>query len=382
MIPSLNPNSIYNKRVLLRVDLNMPMLDGEILSMARWLNVLPTIKRILEEKPKKLVILSHLGQPNGIELALSLLHIQKVIKKDLPGIKLIKKISDIKDEGGIFLLENVRFDEREKTLDQTLIDEYLSVIDTVIFDAFSVSHRNHASVTGILASAKTYAFGPLFHRERKAIDTALSRSGKRIAILSGAKISTKLPMIKKMLTWADHVLVGGGIANTLLHASGYNMQDSLKDVNAITDARMMLNKTSKLILPIDGLNQSEGILDFESSSMSQGDKILDIGPKTLQLYAKYIDQADTIIWNGPLGYYESPRFQRGTQQIALSIASASGYSIVGGGDSVAAIEDLNISHQFDYVSTSGGAFLHYVAYGTLPVIEAVAEKIIHEPETA
>ena len=370
MVTGLDSKRIYNKRVLLRVDLNLPMLNGEILSMARWKNVLPTIKTILAFKPSKLVIVSHLGQPKGFDDAFSLSHIHKKIIKDVPGLALIASIKEMDQEGILFLLENVRFDAREKIADETLVDEYLSNIDTVVFDAFSVGHRNHASVCGIITHAKSYVFGSLFMQEMHAINIALEKSGKRVAILSGAKIATKLPILNKMLNWADHVLVGGGIANTLLQAQGIQMKKSLIDFGALHEAESLLGFRDKLVLPVDGINQQGKQVDFNQNDMHENDAILDIGPKTCALYANFIDLADTIIWNGPMGYYEDPSFQKGTQAVALAIAESSAYTLVGGGDSVAAIEDLNIGQGFDYVSTSGGAFLHYIANGTLPVLDA------------
>lgn len=380
MISNINPQSVKNKRVLLRVDLNLPMLDGNILSMARWHQVLPTVNHILSFEPKKLIIVSHLGQPKGFEARFSLTHIQQVIQQDVPSIKLIQKISDSTQDGVLFLLENVRFDAREKVSDQSLIDEYLSMVDLVVFDAFSVGHRNHGSVCGIMSQARQFLFGPSFLKEKNAIDDALARPGNRVAILSGSKISTKLPILKKMLTWADHILVGGGIANTLLHAKGLSLKKSLVDLNSIDDANHILKYADKIVLPVDGVDQKMAVVDFENINMGEEDAILDIGPATCQLFAKYVDQAQTVLWNGPMGYYENENFQMGTQKIALAIAESSAYAIIGGGDSVAAVEDLNIEHHFDYISTSGGAFLHYIAYGSLPVLEAVKENRMYLEE--
>lgn len=380
MVSNLNPRLIKNKRVLLRVDLNLPMLNGNVLSTARWRQVLPTVNQILSLEPEKLVLVSHLGQPKGYDPKLSLSHIQQVIQKDLSQIKLIQKISQAKQEGILFLLENVRFDSREKVSNQTLIDEYLNEIDIVVFDAFSVGHRNHGSVCGIMSQAKTCLFGPAFLKEKHAIDNALARSGNRVAILSGSKISTKLPILKKMLTWADRILVGGGIANTLLHANGLSLKQSLVDLSSLDDAKRILAHTDKIILPIDGVDQNMAVVDFNNIQMKENDAILDIGPATCQLFSKYIDQAQTVLWNGPMGYYENENFQVGTQKVALAIAESSAFAIIGGGDSVAAVEDLNIEHQFDYISTSGGAFLHYIANGSLPVLEAAKENKVYSEE--
>lgn len=382
MSSTLNPKRFLNKRVLLRVDLNLPMLNGNILSMARWKNVLPTIQSILSASPKKLIIMTHLGQPKGYDPAFSLSHIVDCIKEDVPNIKLIASTNESKQDGVLFLLENVRFDSREKTTDVSLVREYLSEVDMVIFDAFSVGHRNHASVCGIMGYASNIFFGPHFLKEKNEIDKALLRPGKRIAILSGSKVSTKLPILKKMLTWADHILVGGGIANTLLHLKGFNMQKSLVDLDALNDATHILEQGDKIILPVDGVTQDQKIVEFEKNNLSAMDAILDIGPKTCQLFASYIDQTDTILWNGPMGYYEDEKFQLGTQKIALAIGESNAYAVVGGGDSVAAVEDLNLEQQFNYISTSGGAFLYYIAHGSLPVVDAARSNKLYTSEVA
>lgn len=370
-------SSFYkNKRVLLRVDLNLPTMDGEILSLVRWKRVLPTIQMILAANPKHLIVLSHFGQPVGVDPQFSLSHVLEKIKADLPEIKFIKSFEEARDKHKVYLYENVRFDAREKTLDADLIKCYLRDIDCVVFDAFSVGHRKHASVCGIMTEHKESTFGPLFIAEKDAIDQAMKRHGNRIAIISGAKISTKLPVLKKMLEWADHIIVGGAIANTCLSAAGINMRASLMDQSALETAHSLLKHLDKIILPIDGVTQQGEVIDFNLKDVGKHNAIMDIGPKTCARFSQYIENTDTIIWNGPLGYYEDPRFQKGTQHIALTVAGSSAYSVVGGGDSVAAIESLGISDQINYVSTSGGAFLQYVANGTLPVLDAVSGQNI------
>ena len=377
MSATITAELIENKRVLLRADLNLPTVDGEIVSLARWQKILPTINQILAYKPTKLIIASHYGQPKGVDERFSLIHIHKKIKCDLPDMQFIKEIKASDAPGKVFLLENVRFDHREKEVNNELINTYLTHVDTVVFDAFSVGHRPHASVCGLMLQAKSYVFGPLFEAEKKAIDQAMHGADPRLAIISGAKITSKLVVIKKMLAWADSVIVGGAIANTLLKAKGIDMGQSLIDHSALDIAEKLINTAgNKLILPIDGIDQDGCRHDFDAP-LPGSTKLLDIGSKTCLEYAKYIDKAKTIIWNGPMGYYENPKFRQGTQAVALAVAGSQAHSIVGGGDSIAAINDLDIDNQFNYVSTSGGAFIHYIAHGSLPVLDAAQSNRIH-----
>lgn len=364
--------------VLLRVDLNMPTADGVVLSLSRWQQVLPTIKHIWSQKPKALILLTHYGQPKGYDEAYSVKHLLTYCLHDLPNIEVIDTVAAAQpDSGKIYLCENVRFNANEKSNDDMVAQAYLKQIDHVVFDAFSVGHREHASVCGLIKHAGSVSLGPLFKKELDGIDAAMQQPQPRLAIMGGAKIATKLSILKKMLVWADHVILGGGLANTFLQAKGYALGSSLVDHAGVEEAKALLAKyPDKVILPVDGITQHAQTVEFLDTTHALGDEqaIMDLGPRTVKLINQYIEQAKVVIWNGPLGYYEDDRFKVATQKVAIAVAEADAYSLVGGGDSLAAIENLGLANHINHLSTAGGAFLHYVATGSLPVINCLETR--------
>lgn len=365
-------------RVLLRVDLNMPMADGMVLSLSRWQQVLPTIKHIWSQKPKTFILLTHFGQPKGYEEAYSVKHLLKHCEVDMPNMVFIDTIAAAKpDSGKIYLCENVRFNPQEKNNDHALVKAYLDHVDHVVFDAFSVGHREHASVCGLAKHADSISLGPLFLKELNGIDRAMQQTQPRLAIMGGAKIATKLSILKKMLEWADHVILGGGLANTFLKAQGYELGASLVDHAGIAEAKKLLaTYPDKIILPVDGVTSSGKLATFMdvNQAFNEASAIMDIGPQTIKTIGQYIEHAQVIIWNGPLGYYEDDRFKVATQKVALAIAASNAYSLVGGGDSLAAIESLGLAEHINHLSTAGGAFLYYLATGSLPVLSCLQSR--------
>ena len=341
---------IINKTVLLRLDLNVPVFEGKILSDFRISKSIPTIKNLLLNK-NRVIILSHLGRPQEgkYDEALSL----KIIHEKLESL-IGEKITFSKDwidgidfeNNNIVLCENVRFQEGEKKNSSELAMKIANLGDIFIFDAFGVSHRKEASTYGVADFLKTYP-GDLLKNEIINVNKLITSSTKPMTtIISGAKISTKLTLIKKLLEKSDNVILGGGILNTFLAAMNYQIGDSLVEKSFIKEAKEILKTESskKIVMPIDVNTSRQADLDkpqMKNISMVQSrDRILDIGKETINNYIKVINESSTIFWNGPLGYVEKSPYDNGTKLISQAIASSKAYSIVGGGDTIPIIEAL------------------------------------------
>ena len=369
-------------RTMIRLDLNVPIEKGVITSEARIHAALPTIEIALS-KGAQVILLSHLGRPNPEELDGSF-SLEPVARKleELMGRTVcfladwIEVIPDITD--ALIVCENTRYLKGEKTNDESLSKQIANLCDVYVMDAFGASHRQHASTFGAVQYAKQACIGPLLSKEIEYLTKALSEPEKPlVAIIGGAKVSSKLGAIESLSKTCDHIIVGGGIANTFLLANEKETGKSLVEPEMVESATRILNLDGVNVpMPIDVIVakefSNEAIAETKSiEGIESDDVILDIGPETAIIYKDIINEAKTIIWNGPVGVFEFDQFSNGTQSLAKAIEHNSGIKIVGGGDTVAVVEKYNIAHSISYISTGGGAFLEFVKNGTLPLIEVL-----------
>ena len=384
----------YGKRILLRADFNVPIVKGKITSDVRIVEELPTIEYLLE-KHAKIIICSHLGRPDGTpNKKYSLKPVFEKLKSLLPeitiyfcneviGAKAEKMSSALKDRE-ILVLENVRFEAGEEENAEYMIDGLSKLADIFVFDAFGTSHRKHASTYGV-AKRLPSCMGLLVQKEVETFNSILTKPQRPfVAILGGAKISDKIDVVKNLLSKVDTILIGGGMCFTFLKAIKGNVGASLVDdekldfcYDVIKDA---INKKVKIILPIDFVC-ANSIEDEVSAEVYKLGRIpenkmgLDIGPKTIKLFKKFIKKAKTIVWNGPMGVYEKPMFKNGTKSVAELVAKNKRCtSVVGGGDVVSAIEEFELMEYFSHISTGGGASLKLLEGKELVAITNLSEK--------
>ena len=377
-IPLMQDLDLQGLRTMIRLDLNVPIKDGDITSDARIRAAIPTIELALA-KGAKVIMLSHLGRPDPDALDGSFT-LQPVAKRleDLLGRSVhfcpdwLNGITDHE----ITLCENTRYLKGEKLNDDSLSEQIASLCDVFVMDAFGASHRKHASTYGAAKASKQACIGPLLNKEVEALTQALSNPEKPlVAVIGGAKVSSKLGVIESLAKICDHIIVGGGIANTFLLASGENIGQSLAESDMVDSANQILNLEGVNVpLPVDVITATEFSSDAEAKikimdDVTDDDMILDIGPETAMLYKSIIDQCRTIIWNGPLGVFEFEQFSEGTRFLSAAIESNPGFKIVGGGDTVAVVEKYQITDSISYISTGGGAFLEFVKNGTLPILD-------------
>ena len=379
-IPVMQNIDLQGLRTLIRLDLNVPIDDGVITSEARILAAIPTIKMALE-KGAKVALLSHLGRPDPAALDGSyslepVAHrLQELIGRPVRFLTdWLDGIEHSDDE--IVLCENTRYHIGETTNDDALSPQIASLCDVFVMDAFGASHRQHASTYGAAQFAPQACIGPLMSKEIESLNQGLSGPEKPlVAIIGGAKVSSKLGVIESLAKICDHIIVGGGIANTFLLASGKNIGQSLVESEMVDSANQILNLEGVNVpLPVDVMTAKEFSSDAEANiktmdDVADDDMILDIGPETARLYKNIIDQCRTIIWNGPLGVFEFEQFSEGTRFLSAAIESNPGFKIVGGGDTVAVVEKYQITDSISYISTGGGAFLEFVKNGTLPILD-------------
>jgi phosphoglycerate kinase len=385
---------VKGKTVFVRVDFNVPLTDqGEIRNDTRIRASLPTINYLLG-KGAKLVLASHLGRPKGkFDPKMSLKPVAKrlaeligrdvVMAPDVVGEEVTNLKSGLK-EGEVLLLENVRFHAGETANDPEFSKKLAEGIDYFVNDAFGSSHRAHASVVGITDYVKKSAAGYLMKKEVEYLRKALFSPAKPyVAILGGAKVEDKIPVIENLLNKADTILIGGAMAYTFFKAQGFDTGRSLVEPDKFGIAQKILaqakDKEVRFLLPLDNVLAAS----IESGQVAQvADSFpfpqdlmgVDIGPKTVARYAEIIAKAKTIVWNGPLGVFEAPAFAQGTLEIARAVAASGAISIIGGGDSIAAVEKAGISEKISHISTGGGASLEFLANETLPGIEALEKK--------
>lgn len=393
MIVYIDKAHIRHKRVLLRVDFNVSMKGNKITDDQRIRAALPTINKLLKED-NKLIIVSHLGRPNGWDDNLLMRPIAHRLHTFLPHTKLTiiddftsngaKKHFEEQKTGEILFLENIRFFKGEEENDPVFAKELASLADVYVNDAFGVSHRKCASITEVPKYLPHYG-GLLMEREVETIGHALRHPRHPFtAIIGGAKISTKLTLLYKLTEISDFLLLGGGLANTLLFALGYPVGKSLCEKEMSDDVKKIVRhatlKHTKILLPRDVVvgkkdDRKGGGVVKKISEVNSTDVILDIGPEAQADYAKAILASKTLIWNGPVGYVENPEYARGTDFLYYTISqNKKMLSIVGGGDTLAAIDKKEYLDTISHISTGGGAMLEYIENGTLPGIEALKDN--------
>lgn len=366
------------KRVLIRLDLNVPIEKNKIVSHARIKSSIPTIKKILKRNAK-VILMSHLGRPKeGIyESKYSLFPVFEYLKKIFlkTNVYFFSKYEDSKNikSGELCLLENVRFNIGETTNNLKLSLKYSNLCDIFIMDAFGSAHRKHASTYGISKFCKKKCIGPLVLKEINSLNKIFKNPVRpMVSILGGSKISTKFKILNTLGKISDYIIVGGGIANTFI-AINNQIGKSLHEKEYINKAYDLLKKY-KIIIPIDSrvstsFHQDSIAILKDVNKISKNEEIMDIGLKTEKVIQKIIKKSNTIIWNGPVGVFEFNQFANGTKCIAESISKNKGFSIAGGGDTISAIEKFNIEDKISYISTGGGSFLHFLENKKLPAIE-------------
>lgn len=379
---------LRGKRVLIREDLNVPVKDGVISSDARIRAALPTIRYALDQHAQ-VFILSHLGRPKEGEFDAKL-SLQPVAARlsELLG-KPVPLRGDWLDglecaPGSAVLCENVRFNKGEKKDDEALSRRMAALCDVFVMDAFGTAHRAEASTHGIVRHAKVACAGPLLVGELEALERALERPARPlVAIVAGSKVSTKLTVLESLLAKVDKLIVGGGIANTFLAATGLPVGKSLYEAELLEVARRLMEQArargAEIPLPTDVVVAKEFAATAHADVRSIHDvgadeMILDIGPDTADRLSALLQSAGTIIWNGPVGVFEFEQFGEGTRAIAQAIARSKAFSLAGGGDTLAAIEKYRIEDGISYISTGGGAFLEFVEGKTLPAVAALEER--------
>ncbi len=379
---------LRGKRVLIREDLNVPVQDGVVTSDARIRASLPTIQAA-KNAGARVLVMSHLGRPEeGVYNAeFSLAPVAQRLS-ELLGFKIrFEKnwLDGVQCEPGeVVLLENVRFNKGEKKDKEDLARKMAALCDIYVMDAFGTAHRAEASTHGVGKYAPVACAGPLLMNELVALETALEKPKRPlVAIVAGSKVSTKLTVLETLLSKVDQLIVGGGIANTFLAASGLNIGKSLAEGDMLDIARGLLKRSKELKveipLPTDVVVAKEFSANAEADvkrvdQVKADEMILDIGPDTAERFAKLFANAGTIVWNGPVGVFEFDQFGEGTRVLAQAIARSSAFSIAGGGDTLAAIEKYGVEEGISYISTGGGAFLEFLEGKKLPAVAMLEER--------
>ena len=390
---------VKGKKVLVRCDFNVPMKDGKITDENRIVAALPTIKKLIADGGR-VILCSHMGKPKGEvkpELSLSpvaerlskYLEKKVVFAKDdcVVGENAKKAVEAMKD-GDVVLLENTRFRKEETKNEEAFSKELASLADVYVNDAFGTSHRAHCSTVGVTAYVKESAVGYLMQKEIEFLGNAVNHPNRPfVAILGGAKVADKLNVISNLLEKCDTLIIGGGMAYTFLKAKGYEIGTSLVDEEKISYCKEMMDKAEKLgkkmLLPIDTTITSDfpNPIDAEievsivPSNEIPADRMgLDIGTKTAAFYAQEIKNAKTVVWNGPMGVFENPILAKGTFAVAQALAEADATTIIGGGDSAAAVNQLGFGDKMTHISTGGGASLEFLEGKELPGVAAVNDK--------
>ena len=380
---------LKGKRVLMRVDFNVPMADGKVTDDKRIKAALPTIKYVLEQSAS-LLLASHLGRPKGgpdpefslraaAEVLASLLGTPVKMAPDCVGPEVEVMAKELKP-GEVLMLENTRFHTGEEKNDLELAKQMASLAEVYVNDAFGSAHRAHSSTEGI-AHFLPAVSGFLMEQELEYLGRAVANpEHPYIAILGGAKISDKILVVETLLSKCDKLIIGGGMANTFLAAQGLNMQDSLVEESSLETAKKIMEHSgTKLILPLDAIIADK--FDAEANTQTvdvdkipTGWRMLDVGPKTLELYKRELDGAKLIVWNGPVGVFEMPKFAEGTFALARMLAESKAITVIGGGDSASAVKKAGVAKQMTHVSTGGGASLEFLEGKELPGVAALMDK--------
>ena len=386
-IKKMQDLELTGKTVVIREDLNVPMKDGQITNDKRIRASLPTIRTALE-KGAGVVVLSHLGRPTEgqYEEQFSLKPVAARLAELLgQPVALAATLDEAKAvPGGVTLLENVRFLKGEKKNDPALAAQLAALGDVYVMDAFGAAHRAHASTEGAVRVAKVACAGPLLQAELDAFAKVLDNPARPLAaIIGGSKVSTKLALLENLLEQVDVLIVGGGIANTFLAAAGYMVGKSLYEEDLVPDAKRIMeqakNLNRELPLPVDVVTAEELAPGQVATTRAVGDvpadqMILDIGRDTVTQYRKLLSKVATVVWNGPVGAFETAPFGEGTKALAQYLADSKAFVVVGGGDSVAAVEKYGLSEKMGYISTGGGASLELLEGKVLPSVAALEDR--------
>jgi phosphoglycerate kinase len=380
---TMSDQNLSGKRVLIREDLNVPVKNGVVTSDARIRASLPTIEQALNAGAK-VIVMSHLGRPTEGEYAEEFSmqpvadHLGKLLGRNVSIVKDWQSGVDVA-EGELVLLENVRFNVGEKNDAEDLAKAYASLCDVFVMDAFGTAHRAQASTHGVAKFAPIACAGPLLAGELNALESALANPARpMVAIVGGSKVSTKLTVLETLSDKVDQLIVGGGIANTFLAASGKPVGKSLYEEGLIPNAKALMEKCD-IPVPTDVVTGKEFSETAEATLKAAGDveaddMIFDIGPESSAQLAGILAGAKTIIWNGPVGVFEFDQFGAGTEAISKAIADSNGFSIAGGGDTLAAVDKYGIADKVSYISTGGGAFLEYVEGKVLPAVAMLEQR--------
>ncbi len=379
---------LAGKRVLVREDLNVPIRDGQVSDDTRIRASLPTIRAALDQGAR-VMVMSHLGRPEEgqfdesasmrpvAERLQSLLGTEVRLERDwLDGVEV--------EPGQLVLCENVRFNKGEKKDDEALARRMAALCDVFVMDAFGTAHRAQASTHGVARFAPQACAGPLLAAELEALGKALEAPARpMVAIVGGSKVSTKLTVLEALIEKVDQLIVGGGIANTFIAAAGHGVGKSLYEANLVDAARDLMEKArakgSEIPVPTDvvvakAFDEGAEATVKAVQDVADDDLILDVGPDTAGRYGENLRQAGTIVWNGPVGVFEFDQFGEGTRALAQAIAQSNGFSIAGGGDTLAAIAKYGVAERISYISTGGGAFLEFLEGKTLPAVAILRER--------
>ncbi len=380
---------LHGKRVLIRQDLNVPVKDGKVTSDKRILASLPTIEHAMNAGAR-VMVMSHLGRPTegaydeqfsmipvGEHMAALLGHNVEMVKDWIDGVGPM-------NDGDVVLCENVRFNKGEKSNDEALSKKMAALCDIFVMDAFGTAHRAQASTHGVARFAPIACAGPLLAGELEALGKALDNPARPMAaIVGGSKVSTKLTVLESLSKVVDQLIPGGGIANTFIAASGYNVGKSLYEADLVPEAKRLMEaaraKDGEIPVPTDVVvgkefSESAEAVVKKVEDVADDDMIFDIGPETAARYADMMNDAGTIVWNGPVGVFEFDQFGEGTRILGEAIAASDAFSIAGGGDTLAAVDKYNIASKVSYISTGGGAFLEFLEGKKLPAVAMLEER--------
>ncbi|MFK5915057.1 MAG: phosphoglycerate kinase [Woeseiaceae bacterium] len=380
---------LAGKRVLIRADLNVPVKDGKVTSDARITASMPSIEHAMKAGAS-VMVMSHRGRPveGEVDEENSLAPIAEVMSEKLGvNVKLVKDYLDVAPDvrgGEVVLLENVRFNAGEKKDDEALSKKYAALCDVFVMDAFGTAHRAQASTHGVGVQAPTACAGILLSGELDSLAKALANPARpMVAIVGGSKVSTKLTVLEALSEKVDQLIVGGGIANTFLAAKGFNVGKSLYEKDLVDTAKVLIEKmeargasipiATDVVCAKEFAETAEATLK-DASEVTDDDMIFDIGPDSAKVVADIIAKAGTIVWNGPVGVFEFDQFGEGTKTVSMAIANSPGFSLAGGGDTIAAIQKYDIFDKITYISTAGGAFLEYLEGKVLPAVAMLEEQ--------
>ncbi len=396
---SVDDLNVKGKRVLVRCDFNVPLKDGKITDENRIVAALPTIKKLINDGGK-VILCSHLGKPKGeakpeLSLAPVAIRLSELLGKEVKfatdpevvGPNAKAAVAAMND-GDVVLLENTRYRKEETKNEDNFSEELASLCDVYVDDAFGTAHRAHCSNVGVTKFVKESAVGYLMQKEIEFLGNAVENPERPfVAILGGAKVADKLNVISNLLEKCDTLIIGGGMAFTFLKAKGYNVGTSLVDDTKIDYCKEMMEKAEKLgkklLLPVDAVvakafpDPIDAAIEtavYAADKMPEGEMGLDIGPETMKLYADAVKSAKTVVWNGPMGVFENPELAKGTIAVAKALAETDATTIIGGGDSAAAVNTLGFGDKMTHISTGGGASLEFLEGKEMPGVAAVNDK--------